>query len=96
MQQGPLFSGSIILRAVVLLSVHHFGASLSFVEYFFLLFSMQQELICLPGFVFSCFFQVPSEGMLSAFHCPSTQNFLDFTCGNSKKAAHHIYLSIIN
>lgn len=31
--------------------------------------------------------------MLTTFHCPSTQNSLDFTCGNGKKAVHTIYLS---
>lgn len=44
---------------------------------FSLLFPKQQELIFLPGFVFPCFFQVPHEGMLSAFHCPSTQDSSD-------------------
>ena len=90
-QRCLLTSCSAILCAVTV-SGHRSGASLSLRGYFFLLFSTQQESICLPAFVFFCFCPVPSEGMFSAFHCPSTQHFLDLSCGNSEGCASYLLI----
>lgn len=58
----PLYSGSAVSSS--------FQCQTIFCRIFFPLFFKQQELIFLPGFVFSCFLQVPVRGCSLPFTVP--------------------------
>lgn len=93
-QQCLLFSGGIVLCAVVPLSTHHFGASLSVVGYFPSSSPSNRSwssslVLCFPA---------SSRYLMRGCSLPSTVpvHKIPQTWGNSKKAVHSIYLSIIN
>lgn len=52
------------------------------------------ELISLSDFGFFCFFLESSEGMLSEFHCSSTQNFSSLYHGNNKNRMPYLLIKV--